>query len=223
LAEKLILFTGFISLIVACCFHDRWEVDAGFAREKVGSLLRDRLHSQYKSSSKAKMARRQKLKATNNAGSWMAKTKTKSASEGSIACNHHQWTVPNGICEFDLDSVPRNSQMSPELSPPDVSTTTCCSSFEAYHPSLSQNRHEHSKNYFMMSSIPSSLMMPQTVDSEEATGSNWMSVLDRALFAGGATTDYNNIFNPLPFVDDIPITLNDAPISVDDIDNIFDD
>jgi hypothetical protein len=35
-----------------------WEVDDGFAREKIGSLFRDCLHSQYRSSNKAKIARR---------------------------------------------------------------------------------------------------------------------------------------------------------------------
>jgi hypothetical protein len=35
-----------------------WEVDDGFAREKIGCLFRDCLHSQYRSSNKAKIARR---------------------------------------------------------------------------------------------------------------------------------------------------------------------
>jgi hypothetical protein len=168
------------------------------------------------------MALRQKRKAANNACSWMVKTETKIASEESIACNNNQCT-PNVICEtpFDSDSVPSNSRMSAPP-PQDVSTTTCCSSVEAYHTSLPQKGQEHSKNYFMMSSIPSSLMMPKALVREEGTG-NWMSVLDRALSAGGATTDFDSIFNPFSFVDDIPITLNDAPISSDDIDNIFDD
>jgi hypothetical protein len=38
-------------------------MDDSVAREKVGCLLRDRLHSQYRSSSKAKMAKRRALKA----------------------------------------------------------------------------------------------------------------------------------------------------------------
>jgi hypothetical protein len=35
-----------------------WEVDDGFAREKIGCLFRDCLHTQYRSSTKAKIARR---------------------------------------------------------------------------------------------------------------------------------------------------------------------
>jgi hypothetical protein len=35
-----------------------WEVDDAFAREKIGCLLRDRLHTQYRSSTKAKLARK---------------------------------------------------------------------------------------------------------------------------------------------------------------------
>jgi hypothetical protein len=35
-----------------------WEVEDGVAREKVGCLLRDSLHTQYRSSTKAKLARR---------------------------------------------------------------------------------------------------------------------------------------------------------------------
>jgi hypothetical protein len=35
-----------------------WEVDDGFAREKIGCLFRDYLHTQYRSSTKAKIARR---------------------------------------------------------------------------------------------------------------------------------------------------------------------
>jgi hypothetical protein len=35
-----------------------WEVDESVAREKVGSLLRDSLHTQYRSSTKSKLARR---------------------------------------------------------------------------------------------------------------------------------------------------------------------
>ena len=41
--------------------HNRvryYEVDDSVAREKIGGMLRDRLHSQYKSSSKAKTAKR---------------------------------------------------------------------------------------------------------------------------------------------------------------------
>jgi hypothetical protein len=39
-----------------------WEVDDAIAREKVGCLLRDYLHTQYRSSTKAKLARRKSLK-----------------------------------------------------------------------------------------------------------------------------------------------------------------
>jgi hypothetical protein len=35
-----------------------WEVDDAFAREKIGGLFRDFLHTQYRSSTKAKLARR---------------------------------------------------------------------------------------------------------------------------------------------------------------------
>jgi hypothetical protein len=35
-----------------------WEVDDAFAREKIGCMLRDHLHTQYRSSAKAKLARR---------------------------------------------------------------------------------------------------------------------------------------------------------------------
>jgi hypothetical protein len=35
-----------------------WEVDDAFAREKIGCMLRDDLHTQYRSSAKAKLARR---------------------------------------------------------------------------------------------------------------------------------------------------------------------
>jgi hypothetical protein len=40
-----------------------WEVDDNSAREKIGSMFRDRLHDQYKSSTKAKMARIREIKA----------------------------------------------------------------------------------------------------------------------------------------------------------------
>jgi hypothetical protein len=41
-------------------YEDRiwWEVDDAFAREKIGCMLRDYLHTQYRSSAKAKLARR---------------------------------------------------------------------------------------------------------------------------------------------------------------------
>jgi hypothetical protein len=39
-----------------------WEVDDAVAREKIGCLLRDCLHTQYRSSTKAKLARRKALK-----------------------------------------------------------------------------------------------------------------------------------------------------------------
>ena len=99
-----------------------------------------------------------------------------------------------------------------------------------------RNSREHSNKFLRMNSIPSSFVIPQILDMDktradvESTG-DWMSVLDRALSAVGTTTtnkSYDdccdkNIFHPSPFVDDIPITLNDVPISVDDIDNVFDD
>jgi hypothetical protein len=39
-----------------------WEVDDAFAREKIGCMLRDYLHTQYRSSAKAKLARRKARK-----------------------------------------------------------------------------------------------------------------------------------------------------------------
>lgn len=39
-----------------------WEVDDAFAREKIGCLFRDCLHTQYRSSTKAKLARRKVVK-----------------------------------------------------------------------------------------------------------------------------------------------------------------
>jgi hypothetical protein len=39
-----------------------WEVDDAFAREKIGCMLRDYLHTQYRSSAKAKVARRKARK-----------------------------------------------------------------------------------------------------------------------------------------------------------------
>jgi hypothetical protein len=42
---------------------DWWEVDDNSARERIGSMFRDRLHDQYKSSTKSKMARRRAIKA----------------------------------------------------------------------------------------------------------------------------------------------------------------
>jgi hypothetical protein len=39
-----------------------WEVDESVAREKIGCILRDWLHTQYKSSTKAKVAKRQAMK-----------------------------------------------------------------------------------------------------------------------------------------------------------------
>ena len=48
--------------------NDRWySVSDNVAREKVGGMLRERLSSQYKSSSKAKIAKRQSIKAIENA------------------------------------------------------------------------------------------------------------------------------------------------------------
>jgi hypothetical protein len=41
-----------------------WEVDDSFAREKIGCLFRDSLHMQYKSSTKAKLARKNMRAAT---------------------------------------------------------------------------------------------------------------------------------------------------------------
>jgi hypothetical protein len=49
-----------------------WEVDDAFAREKIGCLFRDRLHTQYRSSTKAKLAR----KALENASPSTSKQKT---------------------------------------------------------------------------------------------------------------------------------------------------
>jgi hypothetical protein len=43
-----------------------WEVDESVAREKIGCILRDWLHTQYKSSTKAKVAKRQAMKTNNN-------------------------------------------------------------------------------------------------------------------------------------------------------------
>lgn len=39
-----------------------WEVDDAFAREKIGCLFRDSLHTQYRSSTKAKLARKKGIK-----------------------------------------------------------------------------------------------------------------------------------------------------------------
>ena len=39
-----------------------WEVDDAFAREKIGCMLRDDVHTQYRSSAKAKLARRKASK-----------------------------------------------------------------------------------------------------------------------------------------------------------------
>jgi hypothetical protein len=58
-----ILLTHFFVFILFVTHNYRWEMDDSVAREKVGCLLRDRLHSQYRSSSKAKMAKRRALKA----------------------------------------------------------------------------------------------------------------------------------------------------------------
>jgi hypothetical protein len=41
-----------------------WEVNDGFAREKIGCLLRDYLHTQYRSSTKAKLARKSRKRVT---------------------------------------------------------------------------------------------------------------------------------------------------------------
>jgi hypothetical protein len=46
-----------------------WEVDESVTREKVGSLLRDCLHTQYRSSTKSKLARRKARKMMINEGS----------------------------------------------------------------------------------------------------------------------------------------------------------
>ncbi|KAG7337299.1 hypothetical protein IV203_030155 [Nitzschia inconspicua] len=43
-----------------------WEVSDHMARERVGSMLRDSLHEQYKSSSKSKLARRRNNKSSSN-------------------------------------------------------------------------------------------------------------------------------------------------------------
>jgi hypothetical protein len=42
-----------------------WEVAEAVAREKVGALMRDCLHTQYRSSTKAKVARRQAIREQN--------------------------------------------------------------------------------------------------------------------------------------------------------------
>lgn len=49
-----------------------WEVTDGMAREKVGAMIRDFLHEQYKSAAKSKLARRKELRQLRNASSSFA-------------------------------------------------------------------------------------------------------------------------------------------------------
>lgn len=69
--EKSVIVSKIIDIVQDACpvgafikFEEShwWEVSDSIARERVGSLLRDLLHDNYKSSSKAKLARRKKRK-----------------------------------------------------------------------------------------------------------------------------------------------------------------
>jgi hypothetical protein len=65
--EKSVIVSNVLETVQEACpggafvkFDGRnwWEVDDNTAREKIGSMFRDCLHSRYKSSTKAKMAKR---------------------------------------------------------------------------------------------------------------------------------------------------------------------
>ena len=60
-----------------------WEVDDNTAREKIGAMFRDRLHNHYKSSTKAKLARRRASKVQGQSGSSVSTSATEPASNPS--------------------------------------------------------------------------------------------------------------------------------------------
>jgi hypothetical protein len=71
--EKSMIVTDILEIVRKACPNQRyafiryssgrwWEVENLNAREKVGTVLRDSLHSKYKSSTKSKLERRRKMK-----------------------------------------------------------------------------------------------------------------------------------------------------------------
>jgi hypothetical protein len=57
-----------------------WEVDDAFAREKIGCMLRDYLHTQYRSSAKPKLARRKASQTSNHRPQSSMRTSTDASS-----------------------------------------------------------------------------------------------------------------------------------------------
>jgi hypothetical protein len=81
-----------------------WKVDEAYAREKIGNLFRDVLHTKYRSSSKAKQARKHKAAAVNSGGFneeietiasklSMDQSNSSTSSTGSTMCN---WNLDSG-------------------------------------------------------------------------------------------------------------------------------
>jgi hypothetical protein len=87
-----------------------WEVEDSFAREKIGCIFRDILHTQYRSSTKAKFARKKALENTGGAHkSWKKKNllntsnhsqssyDTCGSSESRFASTNRAHTVPSSM------------------------------------------------------------------------------------------------------------------------------
>eukprot|EP00980_Cylindrotheca_fusiformis_P013700 scaffold3515_cov126-Cylindrotheca_fusiformis.AAC.49 len=85
-----------------------WEVDNAFAREKIGCMFRDALHTQYRSSTKAKFARKKAQSPSTMRQAEGAGTIVSIGSSSSVASRNSNQTYNSSLTEEMLGSLSFN-------------------------------------------------------------------------------------------------------------------
>jgi hypothetical protein len=140
-----------------------WELDDSFAREKVGSLLRESLHTNYRSSTKAKYARRKKAAKDRR----MLHGKESSAVKNDN--RHYESPMPREIFLFqqqDDGDQPADHPHGP--GPTRVRSTICdhCSKSCLLENSFHSKRNDHPQQ-------PSFIVEDNNVATQHSSNPNW--------------------------------------------------
>jgi hypothetical protein len=136
------------------------EVDEGFAREKIGCLFRDYLHTQYRSSTKAKLARRKVTSSSfkyMNGGSDHSHSSTHMMMNGSNQSSSSCMTDKTNTCSWEpLSTFSSGTDKFAQAGAPVTDMNNCYSLLSSF---LNQQqpppRHQEPRPDFLLSCLPS--------------------------------------------------------------------